>query len=132
MMLGLVWIMGCYAGGILLVHLLHWHWKRRGTEPVAHYVLRTYNNQLQMEWYLRSLHFFSWIKGRTIAVTIVDEGSTDDTLAIAERLRLEHHLNIWTIAEMDWDEWVLKHRDEQMIVVRLNHNDRLGNAYRYL
>lgn len=132
MMLGLVWIMSCYAAGIALVHLLHWHWKRQGTERTTHYVLRTYNNQLQMEWYLRSLHFFSWVKGRTIAVTIADEGSTDDTLAIAERLRLVHHLNIWTTVEMDWDKWVLKHQDEQMVVVRLNHNEDLGNAYKYL
>ncbi|MBP1157812.1 MULTISPECIES: hypothetical protein [unclassified Paenibacillus] len=132
MMLGLVWIMGCYAAGIVLVHLLYWRWKRRGTEPAAHYVLRTYNNQLQMEWYLRSLYFFSWTKGKTITVTIADEGSTDDTLAIVDRLRLEHHLNIWTTADMDWDEWVLKHQNEQVIVIQLNQNEGLDNAYRFL
>lgn len=132
MILGLVWVMGCYAAGIALVHLLHWHWNRRGTERAAHYILRTYNHQLQIEWYLRSLHFFSRLKGRPITVTVIDEGSTDDTLAIAERLRLEHHLIIWSTAEMDRDEWGLKHQDEEAIVIRLNHSEDLGNAYKYL
>lgn len=132
MMLGLVWIMGTYAVGILLIHWLHWRWKRRGLERKMHYVLVTRNNQMQVEWYIRSLGFFSWLKGRSIAVTLVDEGSTDETLAIAGRLSEEHQLHIYSEEAWDWDDWIQKHEDEQVIVVRLSQNEGLETAYKLL
>ncbi|MBU7317590.1 hypothetical protein [Paenibacillus oleatilyticus] len=132
MMLGLAWIIGCYAAGVAIIHWLHWQWRRCGKPRTTHYVLQTYNNQLQVEWYLRSLYFFSWMKGKAISVTLADEGSTDDTLAIARRLSLEHQLSICTIAERDLEEWVLKHADEQVVVVRLNQNEGLETAFKYM
>lgn len=132
MMLGLAWIIGCYAVGAAIIHWLHWQWRRYGKPQTMHYVLHTYNNQLQVEWYLRSLYFFSWMKGKAISVTLADEGSTDDTLEIARRLSLEHQLNICTMAEQDLEEWVLKHADEQVVVVRLNQNEALETAFKYM
>lgn len=132
MMLGLVWIMGTYAAGILLVHWLHWRYQRRGLKRMTHYVLVTRNNEMQVEWYVRSLRFFSWLKGRTIAVTLVDEGSTDDTLLIAGRLSEEHQLHICTDDSWDWDHWIRQHEDEQVIVVRLSQNEDLEIAYKIL
>jgi hypothetical protein len=132
MIIGLIWIVGCYAAGIAILHFLHWQWKKRGSERTVHYVLRTLNNQLQVEWYIRSLHFFSWIKGRSISVTLADEGSTDDTIAIAERLSLEHHLNICADTSLAWDDWVQRHEEEQVVVVRLSQNDGLETAFKYM
>lgn len=132
MMIGLVWIIGCYAAGIAIIHTLHWRWKRRGSQRITHYVLRTRNNGHEVEWYLRSLHFFSWMKGKTIAVTLADEGSTDETIAIAERLREDHHLNIYTRVNEDWDEWMLKHEHEQVVIVRLNQANDLETAFKYM
>ncbi|WP_010499453.1 hypothetical protein [Paenibacillus elgii] len=132
MMLGLAWIIGCYAAGVAIIHWLHWQWRRYGKPRTTHYVLQTYNNQLQVEWYLRSLYFFSWMKGKAISVTLADEGSTDDTLDIARRLSLEHQLSICTIAERDLEKWALKHADEQVVVVRLNQNEGLETAFKYM
>ena len=132
MILGLVWIIGCYAAGIAIIHTLHWQWKRRAAARTTHYLLRTKNNGNQVEWFLRSLHFFSWMKGRTIAVTLADEGSTDETLEIAERLSLEHHLNIYTSGNEDWAEWMRKHEHEQIVVVQLNQGMDLENAYKMI
>lgn len=132
MMLGLVWIVGCYTAGVVILHLLHSQWMKRGADRTVHYVLRTLNNQLQLEWYIRSLYFFSWMKGRTIRITLADEGSTDDTIAIAERLSLEHHLNICAESSLDWDDWVRRHEDEQVVVVRISHINEIETAFKYM
>ncbi|TVY09328.1 hypothetical protein [Paenibacillus cremeus] len=132
MMLGLVWIVGCYAAGIAILHILHWHRKQRGAERTVHYVLHTQNNQHQVEWYIRSLHFFSWVKGRTIRITLMDEGSTDETLAIAERLSLEYHLEIVTEPEQQAGQWMAEHEQERVIVVRLSQNDDLETAFKFM
>ncbi|CAG7634069.1 hypothetical protein PAESOLCIP111_03528 [Paenibacillus solanacearum] len=131
MMLGLVWIVGCYTAGVVILHLLHWQWKKKRSDRTVHYVLRTFNNQLQLEWYIRSLSFFSWIKGRTIRITIADEGSTDDTMAIAQRLSREHHLDISTDASLDWDAWIRQHDEEQVVAVRISHSE-METAFKYL
>lgn len=132
MMIGLVWIIGSYAAGVAFIHWLYRRWKRGEPKRTVHYILRTYNNQLQIEWFIRTLYFFSRVKGRTITVTLVDEGSTDDTLMIVSRLSFEHQLTI--CKELDWDgeKWVREHKEEQVIVVRLNQNEGLDSAYKYL
>ncbi|MDQ1911270.1 hypothetical protein RAC89_12520 [Paenibacillus sp. GD4] len=132
MMLGLVGIMGTYAVGILLIHWLHWRFQRRGLERMMHYVLVTRNNQLQVEWYIRSLGFFSWLKGRAITVTLVDEGSTDETLSIVARLSEEHQLHICSAEAWNWDDWVQEHENEQVVVVRLSQNEGLETAYKFM
>ncbi|MEK8131729.1 hypothetical protein WMW72_27860 [Paenibacillus filicis] len=132
MILGLVWIVGSYAAGIAIIHALHRRWKRQGQPRITHYILQTRNNGHQVEWYLRSLHFFSWMKGRTIAVTIADEGSTDDTVAIAKRLSQEHHLTIYTHAVEDSEFWARQHENEQLVIVRLNQEQDLATAYKYM
>lgn len=56
---------------------------------IKHYILFTNQNQLRIEWYIRSLLFLSWLKGRTITITLIDEGSTDETLEIVQKLSLQ-------------------------------------------
>ncbi|WP_281883069.1 hypothetical protein [Paenibacillus sp. YYML68] len=131
MMLGLVWIIGCYVAGMSIIHTLHWRWKRRGRSGLTHYVVRTRNNGQHVEWFLRSLHFFSSLKGKPITVTLADEGSTDDTLLIAERLRQEYQLTIHKDAE-DTSLWLSEHEDEQIVLVQLNQQELLGTAYKLM
>ncbi|SDE35046.1 hypothetical protein SAMN02799630_05247 [Paenibacillus sp. UNCCL117] len=132
MILGLVWILGCYAAGIAIIHILHWRRKRQAGARMMHYILQTRNNGHQIEWVLRSLHFFSWMRGRAIAVTIADEGSTDDTVAIAERLSQEHHLTIYTHADNSWEQGARQHENEQLVIVRLNQEQELETAYKLI
>ncbi|MCZ8523318.1 MULTISPECIES: hypothetical protein [Paenibacillus] len=132
MMLGLVWIIGCYAVGIAVIHAFHRQWKRRGTRRTAHYVLYTQNAQLQLEWYLRSLIFFSWMKGRTIDITLVDAGSVDDTLEIAARIAKEQSLHVYPIEHWNWETWTEEHQEEDVMVIRLNQIKGLESAYKWL
>lgn len=130
MILGLLWIFGIYAASIALVH---WCYRRQRKElrQVTQILLITYNNQSEVEWYIRSLNFFSRLKGRGIHVTVADEGSSDETLAIAERFREELHLDICRFDTAGaLDAWIGEHEDEQVIVVRLSHQDGLANAYK--
>lgn len=132
MFLGLLWILGIYAAGIALVH---WYYRdqRRELRAVTQVLLITHNNQTQIEWYIRSLYFFSRLKGRDIHVTLADEGSSDDTLAIAERFRQELHLDICHFDTANaFDAWIAEHEEEQVIVVRLSHQDGLVTAYRVI
>ncbi|WP_426450498.1 hypothetical protein ACP26L_00465 [Paenibacillus sp. S-38] len=132
MMLGLVWIIGCYAAGIAVIHALHRQWKRRGARQAAHYVLYTQNAQMQLEWYLRSLFFFSWMKGRNIEVTLVDEGSADETLEIAVRMAREHSLSIVSQEYWNLDTWIEGHQEQDVVFIRLNQIKGLESAYKWL
>ncbi|MCS7459960.1 glycosyltransferase family 2 protein [Paenibacillus doosanensis] len=130
MMVGLLWIFGCYGASIALVH---WCYRRhRDTgRNVTHVLLLTHNNQNQVEWYIRSLLFFSRLKGREVHVTLADEGSTDDTLAIAERFRLEYHLDIRRFSDLEsLDDWIREHEEKQVVIVRLGQQDGLVTAYK--
>jgi hypothetical protein len=132
MVWGMLWILGSYAIGIILVH---WFYKdsRRRDRQSAHFLLITHNSQLQVEWYIRSLIFFSKLKGRDIEVTVADEGSVDDTLAIIERISREYPLNIQSLDTPDaLEAWIVEHEHKQVIVVRLGQQEELVTAYKIL
>ncbi|MEK3911948.1 hypothetical protein [Paenibacillus sp. FSL H7-0331] len=132
MMVGLLWIVGSYAASIVL---MHWYYRRElQTNPKKVYVwLITYNNQTQVEWFIRSLQFFSKLKGRDIQMIIADQGSTDETLAIAERLRVTYQIEIQSFDEQNTlDEWIARHEDQQVMVIRLGHQEILETAYKML
>jgi hypothetical protein len=50
---------------------------------VKHFVLIAGNQQLQMEWYMRTLRRFSHTSGTEVKVTVIDRGSEDETIGIA-------------------------------------------------
>ncbi|WP_019535681.1 hypothetical protein [Paenibacillus ginsengihumi] len=132
MMIGLLYILGIYAAGLAIIHWLHGRWSKEEGVRRPHYILITRNNQLQIEWYIRSLFFFSRVKGRNMIVTIVDEGSTDDTLDIVMRLAKVYALNV--VSEAQWSAEALETLlgDENAIVVRLNYNEALETAFKSL
>jgi hypothetical protein len=86
-------IIGSYGLCVAMLHLLLGT-ARLQSVPPTRVVLITSNNQKHIEWVVRSLFFWSWLKGRHIAATIVDKNSTDDTLKIVERLAHTHPLEI--------------------------------------
>jgi hypothetical protein len=86
-------IIGTYLCGVLAIHLAY-SWMNPQHTEAEYYVLYTYNNQLQIEWIIRSLIVFYWLQGKSISITIIDEGSSDDTFAILSILSQQHQLDV--------------------------------------
>jgi hypothetical protein len=125
MWIGLLWIVGCYGVSIVLLHLIYGIRYRKRNEA-SRVLLITRNNQLQIEWYIRSLFFFSRIKGRDIAATILDDGSTDDTMKIIERLSQRHTLDVEVYPQgRSLEELLEEHENEDLLVVNLSNRDDL-------
>lgn len=79
----LLGIVGCYVLAAAVIYASSVI--RRGRERKAkHYVLIAGNEGQRMEWYMRSLHRFSHRTGTDVKVTVVDNGSADETLRIAQ------------------------------------------------
>lgn len=85
MVSGLLWIAGCYGLALLFVHLWHRRFSgNRTSEP--HFVLVTKNNQQHIEWVVRSLVWAARLRGKSIRISVLDDGSSDETAAIVARL----------------------------------------------
>lgn len=121
MWIGLLWIVGSYGAGIVVVHLLFGTHQEKPAKK-ARVLLITKNNATQIEWYIRSMFFFSKLKGREIAATILDEGSTDDTMKIIERLSHTQMLDVqvWPVNE-SVDEVLRAHEEDDWVVVHISN-----------
>ncbi|WP_410770651.1 hypothetical protein [Fontibacillus sp. BL9] len=96
------WILLGYGLAAVLVHFLHGVLLR--TQPKdgkkLHYILVTHNHENQMEWYLRALSWYARLRGESVRVTVLDEASQDDTLAIIQRLRDEAGIELTAVCLM--------------------------------
>ena len=110
MWIGLLWILGCYGISIAVLHLLLGT-RRGGSKKPTNVLLVTKNNQNQIEWYIRSLFFFSRFKGNEVKATIFDEGSSDDTRKIIERLSHSHLLELRYQTDYDAVDHYLRQHD---------------------
>lgn len=120
MWMGLLWIVGTYGFCLAVIHAVYAVHKKKGIVPETTYIaLITHNNELQIEWYLRSLIFFSWLRGRHIAIAILDEGSTDDTLGIIKRLTQDSGRVQAIICEESLDDFLEAHQGDAVVVHRL-------------
>ncbi|MFC0212915.1 hypothetical protein ACFFK0_10620 [Paenibacillus chartarius] len=129
-MLGLFAILACYGAVVVLLHLCYYRIRKQSgfsKRKKSHVVLITHNNQSQIEWYVRSLYFFSSLQGRRIDTTVLDEGSTDDTLQIVERLSRKHSMNIGKSGAdgEGVDEFLRLYDQDEVIVVRLQQQEDL-------
>lgn len=97
---GLLWIVGTYALGALAVHTAR-RARQRTEANTWHYVLYTLNDGRHIEWAVLSLVMFYWLKGQPLFITIIDEGSTDDTMDIARTLSRRHLLHIHGTSDGD-------------------------------
>jgi glycosyltransferase involved in cell wall biosynthesis len=86
------------------------------------------NNELHVEWYLRSLLLFSWLKGRNVRVLLLDEGSTDDTLTIANRMAGDRpdEMQVMRLENPDLlDDIIACYEQEEVVLVRLSNEPDL-------
>jgi hypothetical protein len=124
MMTGLLWMMVGYGMAIAGVHWMH-HKHLHNAKRKTIYILVTRDNQLQIEWYIRSLSFFALLKGTAVSVFVRDEGSTDDTLKIVERMSTSSHVELEAFpADMTIDEFLVRHERDPIVMVRLSSGQR--------
>ncbi|MNJ66919.1 hypothetical protein D3C77_630410 [compost metagenome] len=95
----MVWILFSYGVAAVLVHLSHGRYLRYqpNTRKRVHYILVACNHENQMEWYLRALLWYSCLRAQSLRVTVLDEDSKDDTLAIIERMKHANAMNLTVI-----------------------------------
>lgn len=129
MFVGMLCIIGSYGLAVALVHACHsfFRWERK--QPVT-YLLITRNNELQLEWYLRSLLVLSWVKGRKIRVKVLDEGSTDDTCGIALKLASvrPEEIQVLPLEHADQlEDIIARHEREEAVMVRITNQRELQN-----
>lgn len=115
MVWGLLWIIGVYGAAAAVLHLLYTFQHKR--KPQTTYIaLVTRNNGMQIEWYLRSLVFFSWLRGRSIVITVFDEGSTDDTLDVVRRYAEDREHVTVEVADGSLDVFLDAHQEDAVLV----------------
>jgi hypothetical protein len=116
MVIGLLWIVGIYGFCTVLVHGMYELHRKTKTIHVA---LVTLNNQTQIEGYLRSFMWVSRLRGRSIFVTVFDAGSTDDTVAIVEKLAAQRDNIKVEVSAEGVPPYMEQHKDDEIIVLQL-------------
>lgn len=118
MIWGLLWIIGIYGTAVAILHILYATHKSHKPET-TYFALVTQDNGAQIEWYLRSLIFFSWLRGRQISITVFDEGSTDDTVEVVRRFVVERSNVRIEVAEGSLEAFLEAHQGDAVIVHRV-------------
>lgn len=101
-------IIGCYLFSAAMVHAVHrWnpHWQRSS----IHYVLVTKDSEARAELVLRAISLYAWLCGKEARITVVDEGSKDQTLDIMERLDVHQRMQIVQTGSWHETERVVRH-----------------------
>lgn len=126
MIQGLLWFITIYGTSIILIHAAHlWiHKVQKRAKSVKHYVLISNQNQLHIEWYIRSIVWFHSLKGNPLRITIMDQGSTDQTISIVEKLSRYFTIQIHTSSSLD-DIAFISTPSTEAVVVQLNNQDDL-------
>lgn len=76
---------GIYVLGAFGVHWAHRRKRSLPAGPSRHYVLHAWNDGGRLEWIVRALLWHGSLRGGGVRITVIDEGSTDET---PELLRL--------------------------------------------
>ncbi|HEY4391643.1 MAG TPA: hypothetical protein VGN02_09905 [Paenibacillus sp.] len=114
------WILISYGLAAAMVHLVHGQYLRMQprSSKRMHYVLVTHNHEQQMEWYLRALSWYGRWRGHAVKVTVLDEASEDNTIAIAERLGHQSGMELKlarlaAVSEEDMKRYMLPTEEQQ-------------------
>ncbi|WP_127568963.1 hypothetical protein [Paenibacillus xylaniclasticus] len=81
----IVLVLGSYVLAALSVHLIRYLDLRKNTSRSRHYILFARNHETRMEWFIRSIRWFSYRSGIDVRITVVDCGASEETLAIVGR-----------------------------------------------
>lgn len=116
------YILLCYGVAAIAVHAMYrWHVHRHPKSVKrVHYVLITQNHENQMEWVLRALHWYCKMKGIALRVTLLDNESNDDTLAIAQKME-KHGMEITVVQAKD-------HQVEELLSRPFSQNGIVNEA----
>ena len=82
-----LWGLALYGSLWLLLAAIARSMLLRFESAGTHLILVTRNSQGCVEWVIRSFFFWSWLSGRSCQIICLDTGSSDDTLAILQRLK---------------------------------------------
>lgn len=108
-------IAAAYGSGICLMHLLYGRFRREA----VHIVFMTNQAGSFIEWHLRSIAFMSWLQARDTTVTVLDEGSTDDTVPIATRFAHGSRMR-WNVVSVssaeEAEQWLKEARDVDQVI----------------
>lgn len=90
-----------YGLAAIWVHVLHGRYTKLESSGARrneiHYMLVTCNHAGQMEWYLRAIAWYASVRGQNHRITVLDDGSHDDTMAIMERMRRANGMELIVI-----------------------------------
>lgn len=93
-------IVSSYLLAVVFVHVSHGYYlRKKPRDRRTHYVLITRNHGSQLEWYLMSLAWYSLWRGVPLRVTVLDDGSQDDTKAIMKCWKINKGMEL---AVMEW------------------------------
>ncbi|NGM82300.1 glycosyltransferase family 2 protein [Paenibacillus sp. 7124] len=90
MMAQLIWIGAVYASAVMCVHALKFRDKMKASgemEKWLHYILIARNHESVVEGVIRAMTLQSFLTGKRLRVTFMDDGSSDGTLRIVSGLR---------------------------------------------
>ncbi|GIP40978.1 hypothetical protein J31TS4_42580 [Paenibacillus sp. J31TS4] len=116
--IGLLLILGIYGLSIAVMHAVFRGRRNKRQEP-EHVVLVTRNNEQMIEGYLASLYAVNRLRGRQVAVTIFDNGSTDETRAIIERCAGRYESITYETTTDRLDAFLAEHQEHMVKLVRL-------------
>lgn len=96
------------------VHFSMWFYRKffRSSyhHKASHLILITGNNQQSIEWLIRSYKVANRMGSNSIKVTVLDTGSTDDTLKIVNLLRKEFdQLELISLRDLPNTDEVIQH-----------------------
>ncbi len=121
-----LFMLGTYFCSAILIHLIYHRMNANNIDfESKHYVLYTLNNQLHIEWIIRSLVVCYWLQGKSISITIIDEGSSDDTLAIIGLLSRHHLLDVRHMDDDAPQPQTPRHNETPSIHIRLSQPEDL-------
>jgi len=127
MWVGLLWIIGVYAAAAAFVHFVHTQVRDRPSHT-RYYLLKTRNNQADIEWILRSLSWNTSLTGRQTRIGVWDQGSTDDTEGIARIYSPRSCAEIqWLPSSAAAEVWMKDRQMDQVIVVDMNRKEDAAN-----
>ena len=127
MMTGILWIAGVYGSCIVLLHIVHALYRRKSSGRSAYVVCITHNNELQIEWYIRSILFVSWLRGKPLKLVVFDDESEDDTVRIVEKAAASGEQVTLYRSVDGLDAFLEDHQRDDVTVIQLAGIDRHQN-----